>query len=68
MHLGGSVSGVSDFGSGHGLMVPGFESHFGLTAVGAEPASASLPLSLPDPLRFMSTRVRALFLSKINKH
>ena len=34
------------FGSGHGLMVRGFEPHVGLRADGLEPAWDSLSLSL----------------------
>ena len=65
--LGGSVSSVSDFGSGHNLAIPSSSPTWGsvLTAQSLEPASDSVSLSLrPSP-------ARALFLSfsqKINKH
>ena len=51
--LGGSLSGASDFGSGHDLMVHGFEPQVGsvLTAENLEPASDSVSPSLcPSPL------------------
>ena len=53
--LGGSVSWVSDFGSGHDLVVHGFEPHIGLCADSSEPGvcfvdSVSLPLSAPSQL------------------
>ena len=40
--MGGSVDYTSDFGSGHDLMVRGFEPHIGLCVGGAEPAWDSL--------------------------
>ena len=59
--LGGSVSQVSDFGSGHDLMVWEFEPRIGLSAVSTGAASFPLfPTSLcPSP---------ALSLLNINKH
>ena len=64
--LGGSVSWVSDFGSGHDLIVRGFEPHIGLCADGSEPRVCfrfCVSLSLPLPcLCFVF-----LCLSKINK-
>ena len=63
VHLGGSVSKVSDFSSGHDLAVPEFEPHFGLSAVSTEPASDPLSsLFLPLP------HILSLSLSKIDKH
>ena len=61
---GGSVGGASDFGSGHDLMVRGFEPRVGLCADSSEPgacfrACVSLSLSAPPPLM--------LCLLKINK-
>ena len=65
--LGGSVSWVSDFGLGHGLMICGFEPHVGLLhwQLGncfrfAVSLSLSLSLSPAPPLLTLS-------LSKINK-
>ena len=43
--LGGSVSGASDFSSGHDLMVCEFEPHMGLCTG----SRFSVPLSLPLP-------------------
>ena len=45
-----------DFGSGHDLIVRGFEPHIGLCAVSAEPAwnSISPPLSAPPLLLCLS--------------
>ena len=59
-----------DFGSGHDLMVHGFEPLVGLCAHIAEPVwdSLSLPLSLPLP--FPASSLSPPFLSpslKINK-
>ena len=50
--LGGSVSLMSDFGSGHDLTVCGFEPQVRLCADSVEPAwdSLFLPLSAPTPL------------------
>ena len=38
-HLGGSVGQVSDFSSGHGLVICEFEPHVGLFADGSEPGA-----------------------------
>ena len=66
--LGGSVGRASDFGSGHDLVVCGFESQVGLWAGGGEPPrdslSLSLSLSLPPSL---SLSLPHFFSFKINK-
>ena len=66
-HPGGSVSGVSYFGSRHDLMVCGFEPRIGLCADGSEPGACfgfCVSLSLcPSPAHARSPSV-----SKINKH
>ena len=53
-HLGGSVGGASDFGSGHDLAVHEFEPHTRLTAVSLLAQSLIQilcpPLSAPLPL------------------
>ena len=65
-HLGGSVSWVSDFSSGHDLRVCGVEPDIGLCAESSEPGASfgfSVSLSLcPSPLM----RTYACSLSKIN--
>ena len=52
-HLGGSVGGASDVGSGHGLAVREFEPHIGLAALSLSAQSLlwilCLPLSAPPP-------------------
>ena len=58
--LGGSVSWTSDFGSGHDLIVRGFEPRIGLCADSSEPGACFgfcllLPLPLP-PLRSVSIK------------
>ena len=60
-HVGGWVSWVSNFGSGHNLMVCEFKPHLslGLTAVSTEPASDPLSPSLSASLPLI------VFLSKI---
>ena len=54
--LGGSVSEVSDFGSGHDLAVCEFKPCVGLCADSSEPGAASdsvsTSLSAPNPLIF----------------
>ena len=66
-YLGGSVSYISDFGSGHDLTVRGFQPHIRLCADGSEPEvffGFCVSLSLcPTP-----TCTLPLSLSKINKH
>ena len=64
--LGGSVSWVSNFGSGRDLTVHEFQPHIGLSAVRAEPASDPLSpsRSAPPPL----APSLSLSLSLKNKH
>ena len=62
--LAGSVSGASDFGSGHDLLVREFEPHIRLTAVSEEPASDHLS---PPPLYLSPAQALALSLSLKNK-
>ena len=62
-YLGGSVGEVSDFGSGHDLMVRGFEPSIGLCADSSEPGAyfgSSVSLAL------CPSSACALSLSKIN--
>ena len=68
-HLGGSVGWASDFGSGHDLTIPEFSPSSGsvLTAQILEPASDSVPLSLPLSLPLPHTCSVSLCLSKIKK-
>ena len=54
----GSVVKVSDFGSGHDLMVPGFKPPIRFCADSLEPASDSVSPSLSAPL------LLALYLSQ----
>ena len=61
---GGSVGYASDFGSGHGLMVRGFEPRVGLCADSSEPDPALDSVS-PSLCPFPT---HALSLSKINEH
>ena len=63
-HLGGSLSGTSNFSLSHDLTVHGFKPHIGLCADSTESASDSLSPSLPAPPLF----VLCFSLSKINKH
>ena len=60
--LGGSVSGASDFSSGHDLAVAEFKPRIGIAAVGAEPALDPLSPSFSVPAPLM------LFLSPKNEH
>ena len=60
-HLGGSVGWMSDFGSGHDLMIREFEPHIRLSAVKCEACFGS-----SVPFTFCTSPARALFLSKIN--
>ena len=62
--LGGSVSYVSDFGSGHDLTVCGFE---GLCPHSAEPAWESLSLSLSLSLPLPDSCFLPLSLKKLKK-
>ena len=64
-HLGGSVGSASDFGSGHDLAVPGFESRVRLCADSLEPEACFRFLS-PLPL-FLPRSHSVLFFLKINK-
>ena len=76
--LGSLVGQVPDFGSGHDLMIRGFEPHIRLCADSSEPGAffgfCCLPLSLPLPPPLVHTCALAhalslsLSLSKINKH
>ena len=68
--LGGSIGYVSNFGSGHDLVVHRFEPHVRLCADSSEPGAYfmdSVSLSLcPSPTRTLSLSL-SLSLSKINK-
>ena len=55
-HLGGSVSEVSDFTSGHDIMVRGFEPRAGLYAVSTKPASDPVPSLCPSPVPVLSQK------------
>ena len=55
-----------DFGSGHGLNVPGIEPRVGLCADSEDPAWDSLSIRLSLPLPFSHARTHTLSL-KINK-
>ena len=65
--LGGSVSWASDFGSGHDLMVCGFQPHTGLCIVSEEPASDPLSLTLSAPSPLIDSLFLKYFLKKVNK-
>ena len=67
-YLGGSVVYVSDFSSGHDLIVCEFEPHVRLCADSSEPGETSdfVSHSLSAPLLLMLCL--SLSLSKINKH
>ena len=65
--LGGSVGLASDFGSGHDLMVHGFEPHVGLCADNSEPGPCfgfCVSLSLCP----YSAHNLSLSVSKVNKY
>ena len=61
-HLGGSVGEVSDFGSGHGLQVGGFQPHIGLGADSSAPGVASDSVSFPLSAHPLLSLCLSLFL------
>ena len=64
-HLGSSVSGVAEFGSGHDLMVHELQPYIGVSAVSPEPALDPLSPSFSLHLPLLTV---SLSPSKINKH